>query len=44
MYNFIFNVKKCTLYSIKYGIYTSDFKVRFCIKLAHFREQKFVVC
>ncbi len=25
-------------------IYTSDFRARFCIKPAHFREQKFIVC
>jgi hypothetical protein len=25
-------------------IYTSDFRVRFCIKLVHFREQKIIAC
>jgi hypothetical protein len=25
-------------------IYTSDFRVRFCIKLVHFREQKNIIC
>ncbi len=26
------------------SIYMSDFRVHFCIKLVHFKEQKIIVC
>ncbi len=34
-FSIIFNVKKCTLYLIKYGIYTSDYIVQFCSQLQY---------